>query len=447
MDKLKKSIFILLIFLTACAPSSTKIEQSTNDYNIGGDTNFEEFSPSEVIVVDGLEQSNKASKETIDSIYKYNLTEDEKTVFNHILKGIERMDGEISIPINISEDKLRLIMRILILDNPQLYYLDREYSYNVLDEKLSSISPKYILDEKQKTDADRNLSEYKNTLTDEKTQYEVIDEVVSRSFSGLRFTSPVDAIDYSSYNWINNLKTTYIETSLEGINQAMVLQLREQGVEASIIYGELITDNFIFDKYQSLRKDNGQFIESVSGDTSKKVSIDTSRMYSWVIVKINNSWYHVDLQNMLAINQIGEADYELDFSQNESNPFFLMNDSQASASKLFMKNEEILGVQPMADNENFTTNYRADKTFNDIESSAIFTELNDKLLMQTNTNKKSSSFLLYISSTDIYESTSSMMSILISNFSTKNKDNAMKSYQIWDLPYAQTIFLYDVIYK
>lgn len=408
----------------------------------------------------GIEKSLLLENKPVDSHYKTILSQENQEIYDGLTSAIYNMSVDYIIDKPVDPESVRQMMRIILLDEPEFWYLKDYYTYQ-LDEYSNVVK---ITFNYQMSPDDRNRIENDyisinrriySDLGDAVTQFEQFETVLSRVMR--RKLQPYVEMEGFEGNFGNTILSIVSaeyevqEVSPQGLAKALNFYLRRSGIPSISVYGNYITNDF---KQAGLEYPTEDFVENVTVDGSThSVKLNSDNVYVWNLVQLNGSWYHVDLyyntkiQEVInsALTSIGES---LN-SSSSSNAFELglnMSDKTAALGRLFYVNEEILGIQPMSRNNNF--NYVVQKGLPFVKTSSS-NELRAKIFQELNKNtfrNKPNKFTLTFEDADNYQQANEEIEAIIEDIES-GIGLSIKEYKSLQLTGSATILFYGIVYE
>lgn len=394
---MKKRFFILFLSLslfattlTGCAnnTSSTqsssviqfgditedKTEESTqqtqnNVTNISLPTYHESDLPSSIIKERNVEVN-------YTSYYYDQLESRLKIVYDQLVIAIKEFQPEVALTKKITPEELQLIFNMLYLDTPNLMQLDSSYMYMVDDTGyVYIVGLQYLMSETDYNAFYSSLEDKKSGLRKHNNDYQTEQTAIS-NLSSVKFNQ--NTYEYGEFTEsYEEIKKVIEEKKGNSIGIAKTLNyfFRTAGLESCVITGELVSNSF----YEGI--DNEKFIansglnafgdmESAYYEAQPTIDIKFADIYNegniyyvdnhysslwaWNAVKIDNSWYNVDLAYSSLINVANKRVlYDLG-----NNIFNNVPDLTMSQTRIWHDNEKTLGISPSCNSYGFQYSYR-----------------------------------------------------------------------------------------
>ena len=202
-----------------------------------------------------------SSKGSPNKAYYATLTNRQKYAYNAILNDIYSFPEEIEIP-EIESQDITEIFKALLLDNPDLYFLNRKCE--IIKRQLRTyFVPKYnctkAVYENMLSQTNEAIASFSQSLPQQKDDYETEKKIHDYLVDNCAYSMGDDSFEYSTaYGCLINHKA-----SCEGYSKAFKLIADSLGIECAMISGTVIS----------------------SGE-------ETAHM--WNLVKINSAYYHLD---------------------------------------------------------------------------------------------------------------------------------------------------------
>lgn len=194
---------------------------------------------------------------TKQSLFYYEqLSKEEKDVFDFIYLNIKNRKEKIEFEEPISINFLTKIVYILKFDCPEFYFLGDSFDYDVKGKKAVAYYPEYIIStkkyEKMQKEVDKIVEEIK-ILVEGKTEYEA--ELIIHNYIVQNCLYTIETTN------CNNLYGCLIEgkANCEGYSSAFMYLLRQVGIEATQVIGEINYNNEIIGHSWNLVKIDGEY--------------------------------------------------------------------------------------------------------------------------------------------------------------------------------------------
>lgn len=196
------------------------------------------------------------------NLYYYNqLSDSEKETFNYVYLSVQNRNKSIEFNPGINVNTLTKIVYILKFDCPEFFYLGNSFDYDIKGKEVITFYPEYIIKE----------NEYKEMMTEvEEIKNEILQKVEEMS----EYDTELYIHDYLTKNIVysttaencNNLYGALIsgEANCEGYSSSFMYLLRQAGIEATQVIGEI----------------------NYSGEITG---------HSWNLVKIDGEYYYTDV--------------------------------------------------------------------------------------------------------------------------------------------------------
>lgn len=311
-----------------------------------------------------------------ESYYKTQLSDKLQFAYSEIKNGYTEYKSDVILSKTITPEELFKIISILYMDEPTLFHIKPTYTYNI-DEggyvyKVGlSYSMTLATYETYKTELNANmLSMYNSVLSDvgkvdlktadsgtianaEITEYAAINYVLESLFKG-RYLS------IQSQTSSNGSVSSYLdrEYSSHSVSKYLSAILRYLGVESSTTLGVFTNDELnqaltpsdapiaTYSDVSKMTKYNG---------SSYSVSLDYSGYVAWNLVKINDSWFNIDV----AMNHMIGSANELTINTLQEPLTYLINDYTISSTRMSYQSECMLGQSPICSSIEFLYSYRS----------------------------------------------------------------------------------------
>lgn len=245
--------------------------------------------------------------------YYEQLSDEEKKVFNYIYLGIKARKSKIEFENPISIDELTKFVYIIKFDCPELYYLGNSFDYDIKNKKVITYYPDYIISEKKYNKMQEEISSVVSEikiLVKDKTEYDA--ELIVHNYIVENCVYDIEA------NNCNNLYGALIEgkANCEGYSSAFMYLLRQIGIEATQVIGEINYNN-----------------ETIG--------------HSWNLIKINGDYYYTDIcwDDLEETPEYSSIDYHY--------AFFNLTYDEITQTRDISKNIEYLGEIPKTEATKF----------------------------------------------------------------------------------------------
>lgn len=420
-----------------------------------------EDTPNGEVDGNGIEMSLEFKNEEVLSHYRTTLTSEGQLVYDGIANAIRTMVSEYLISVPIDPDQIQHIMRVILLDEPEFFYLRPAYSYE-LDESgnVSKVLFVYNMTIEKRNEFEVNLLKNARSVYAElnrnngqkltEIQYveQILDKMSSYSFEEFVEISEFDGNVGDTILPIVSAYTNSNQVTQQGMTKMMNYYLRKAGIQSIAVYGKYIATDF--SNFGGNAK-NGELNQVIQENGNQyTVTIDASNLYVWNMIQLNQNWYHFDvyyrnkfkhyLQDFRRNN--GEANYQI---QN----FYMglgLSDYSASLGRLFYVNEDILGIQPMARNNRFNLMFRKQNPFIlDTPSNQLRPVVIEEIINKAMKDRPRV-FSVTFESPENFQQVFEEMSIII-NEVEQIENIKVKSYQVLKLEGADTLVIYNLIYE
>lgn len=414
----------------------------------------------------GLAISPDISGEQLESYYKTSFTPTEQQVYDGVFQAIDTMANEYIISHAIQPETLQRIMRVMLIDVPDFFYLEPNYSYKVSDDNtVQSIQMNYRMTTEQRKELYQSLNFRTFGGGASRTENEYLRNVF-RSISSPYGTSYTfeenEDFEEIEGNFANTIiPITYgkgnIQVTPIGFAKTLNFYLQRAGVQSLTVLGEFTATDYSDLEIENVP--NNTISESVAvddEDSSKmNVTVSADDVYAWNLVQIDSNWYHLD--NFYA-NRVPDVllrertDSVRGFLTNEIENYglgFLMSDLTASYSRRFYETEEWLGILPVAYNNLF---YRIVQNQNpyitQVDSTALQTMVVNEILTKVYANQSSfpASFLISFEDGDnmqqVYEEASVILEMIENQIGT-----TFANYNIEKLNGSTTLLFNYLTYR
>lgn len=404
-----------------------------------------------------LEASDKLDLEPKTSYYVSSYDEKEKLVFDELCQKISDCESEINITRNLTQEQLKQMMNVMLIDMPEYFNLASSYSYSLdTNDNVSKVYPTYTMN---KEDYKKALEEFDSNATNtlnslkEKTQYdaeiEIVKKIINANLS-TTLTPTEKTYSFEEYAFSGNSATTLFGNLLYRYNNSISMSklftyyCRKLGLEASCVIGE-ITDNALKatygGDYKAFKTPEKAITISKNGSKTT-VSVDYDSFYCWNIIKINNNWYHTDLYYQSVLDTYLNDTYS-DFTDTLYS-FINMPDAFASNSRLYYYNESVLGMLPSCTSQVFQYSYRNGAYFPDYNSSQMAVAINS--LITSITSSETKSFALQMANQKTYDLFLDNFDKLLSQYNENNKQ-LVRNYEIVENKASYSIIVLNINYN
>lgn len=324
-----------LILLGACG---NKAANNSGNSNSGVSLNFNgQYSA----------RNNKESGPLV-SFYRNNLNGNQQKLYDDVLETIKQHRTSYLLATSLPKEEVQQVMAIVFMDNPDLFFVDKKYQYSVNDEgKIKNLTFSY-----------NKTKEEEQAITDQLEKSAQLGEINMNELTPVKLASMFNSFNASKFvaepttlgDVSGRIDTVNINN--QTLSNFIVFALRRNKIPASIVYGENINSS-----YSNLPDafDNGNVTDSGS-----EVVFNTSKIYSWVIVRIKEEYFHFDIwMNEFFKNYVHDkTGFEVNY-----NPFLGMTDEQAANSRLMDVGRQYLGTSEYADTPEKTMLYNTDASY------------------------------------------------------------------------------------
>lgn len=308
----------------------------------------------------GKEIQQTIHLEPLENSYYWSLLKPEhQQSTQEIKEALRQQADEVLMTTAIAIPEFKKIMRIIWLDEPEFFYLNKKVAFEVDEQQLvRKIAFEYSTKDREWIKTVQDTA--KKTVTalregsDTGKNYSIVQalkEVFPQTATLCLENSDNPQINPSTISFIHEKRKPCF--SPEGIKNWYVYHLRALGINAFSIYGQQTSS--VYENSPIPLPERGKFVEEYQLTGQSGVyQVDSSQLLPWLLVQINQDYYHFDpFYNYYITNDVlnQEAVFEgLSF----------VNDSLMSVSKLYYMNDELLGIAPHADSHQFTHSFRKD---------------------------------------------------------------------------------------
>jgi hypothetical protein len=292
--------------------------------------------------------------ETKTSYYKAQLSTRQTRAFDAIYNTAENYRTNVVFESSqyVTPSELNNIMNIIYLDCPEIFYLDTAYEYMTnMDGYVTNVYLSYSMSEesvqsmktKLANDKPEILSMRKNNNNEYKLIKEVVESVGNDGFKQVSLKSD-GSYNKSCMNPFSNSELNSI-----GKSKQIIYKLRMLGIDCAIVLGEPVStelpdDIELVTDYMKFKE------ESTTEDGLYSVTMNYSVYWGWVVAKIDDEWYNIDVTYSYLIK-----------SNNNLIPekmLYFVPDRVLSQTRLFYMNEDILGISPSCTDNQYEYAYR-----------------------------------------------------------------------------------------
>jgi hypothetical protein len=457
MKNIKRIALILtfstiLTSLTACGqPVIDKVQEQGIISSVELDKAEEEDTITPTYDINSIEDSTKIIDFIEkDSYYKQFLDTRNMIAYNEIKDALNNYKTEVLLSKNITAEELFKIMTIMYLDDPIMfqmktqydYYLDsNEYVYKVnLYYSMSEISYKSSLD-RIKNDLLKNYSFVTGELENNATEYATYQLILKNYLEIMPNTK-----DYGTTveDFLNGKRTNH------SFSKYFALVCRYLGLDTTIIIGKYTNDNLS----DILTKDSGFNISSYEDIKNKYTTVtdeEGSKRYTvkynfdnyvmWNLVKINDSWHHLD--HMTGSYIAGNDANFLNLKSNSSMLHYV-NDYTISMSRIYYYNDILLGSTPLCDSNQFQTSYRNNQYLLSHTEEQMLTFLTSTV--QILQSRKTKSIIYQFEDEETYNYFLNNFDMVVKTYNNSTIDQII-NYRIGEFRETLTIVINDFKYK
>lgn len=392
-------VLVVLLLVSGCTKDTPTVYQNMRaDSEIGALRAPNK--DSEIVFVNGQEQSVPAGTPYENSYFCDSFSEAEQSLYETLKDNYKAGVTEIELAMDVTAEELRRVIRIILLDEPAFFYIEKRYEFSMRGDYVdhvrlfyrTEISEIVLLQDEYKGYMAKSMvvgkSEFATTtaLCEEMLDKNRLDEAVSDP----AFKETLSDTVYGAV-----LRGAAIGN--EGVAKLLTALLRASGVETMTVYG-VLTNNEMKEYGYAMTDSRNPEIVTLKEDDYYQVQMDTSDLYAWNLVRLNNKWYHIDMTyNMLVHN----AERMKPFASLKLMPFFCLSDEQAASSRNFYPTEALLGIQPMAESRNFIWAYRKGAPY--IASSSkpmLATNIKEQVALQLHAGAEN--ILIQFADTELY---------------------------------------------
>ena len=457
MKNIKKIALVLtlsmiLTSLTACGqPVIDKVNEQGVISSVELDRADEEDTITPIYDINSIEDSTKIIDFVEkDSYYKQFLDARNIIAYNEIRDAFNNYKTEVLLSKNITAEELFKIMTIMYLDDPMMiqmktqydYYLDtNEYVYKVnLYYSISEISYKSSID-KIKNDLLKSYSLITTELENNPTEYNAYELILKKYIETMPNTK-----DYGTTvsDFMDRKYTTH------SFSKYLALTYRYLGLDTTVVIGKYTND----DLSQVLTKDSGFDITSYEDVKNKYTTVtdeEGNKRYTvkynfdnyvmWNLVKINDSWYHLDHLTGAYISG-NDANF-LNLKENSSILHYV-NDYTISMSRIYYYNDVLLGSTPLCNSKQFQTSYRNNKYLLSHTEEQMLTFLTSTV--QILQSRKTKSIIYQFEDEETYNYFLNNFDMVVKTYNNSTVDQII-NYRIGEFRETLTIVVNDFKYK
>lgn len=407
----------------------------------------------------GVEMSLLLENKPLQSHYKEILSKENQEIYEGLTQAIHSMAVNYIIDKPVDPESVRQMMRIILLDEPEYFYLKDYYSYQ-LDEysNVVKISFNYQMSPEDRDVIENDYitanSSLYSSLEDGTTQLEQFELILGR-MDRMTIEPYVEREDFEGnlgHTFLPVVSSEYNSHAIspQGLSKALNFFLRKSGIPSISVYGNYVTNDFAIG---DITYPTGEFSEHVAVDGNiHNVSLDSNDVYVWNLVQINENWYHVDMFYNRKIKEVISSALAKngETSERTSNKGLElginMSDKATALGRMFFVNEEILGIQPMSRNNNF--NFVVRNSFPFIKQSPT-NELRAKINQELNKGIfqfKPNKFSLTFEDADNYQQANEELDAIIHDIEA-GVGVKIKEYKTLQLTGSATIYFYGIIYE
>mgnify|MGYP007022188851 CR=1 FL=1 len=472
----KAILIILLLALTLTGCKSEKPEYTGNKIIIQPAANVDEGSFK-------ISNISRPPSKTLFTPKEINLNEETTSVYFDSLSGVKQkiysdllntvsQGGTNFIPsqkLNASE--VKHLMRILLLDEPKAYAVNKVYHYNLNEDgSVANVILSYnkymnteVIEEEYtaltKEKRNNKYEDYtfatnhfvalsQSSVFDNKRLLVLYRQIIkelnpSMSTGEIESAAAAGLADFEEHIKDTALALKFTNKATEeAYAKAFSSKLRANGMKSASIYGERTSS---LDKSYSLaNKFSGLKETEEKTDNGIKVTLDSTGLNVWNMFLADNGWYNSDILLSKAIAEKISKEATKDIKPLLTTPLSLgMSDEQFALSKLSYHNEDVLGVNPMS-YDDLASSLRTGKDRIFIEGSSM-SRLSDDLArvvpnhMSAGNNK---GILVSFNQSDVFGYFILSQDILFDKFSKQKLINFSK-YDFILIPEIQSVYFYN----
>ena len=311
----------------------------------------------------------------VDVIYSYYaraLPKRSQIAYREILSAALNRRNTVNLTKSVSKSELEKIMNIMFLDTPEAFMLDTKYQYNIDSVgNVSSVNLYYSMSPETQAlyydEYTTQINVYAEQIRTSENTVEAVKSLAAnieiRPDYSLNPESFEDAGVSVKFKSLKNqplflMRSAGLSPNLIGIYKSYVAILREAGIDAAIMVGQLTNPEHYTGDLEYLGYNKDYIKEDVEG-SKVTVTCDYSRLYAWIKVCINKKWYNVDTYFPALDKSVNKNESIKNiYKENSRDLLFLVDDYLIAQSRIFYMNDELLGQSDPATGRTFQKYYR-----------------------------------------------------------------------------------------
>ena len=444
---------LLLTCLTACGNKQPQVINPNGEVDVSEEPNRTPQKEEHMPVYDykNLPASNFLEGKEIEiSYYASKLNERNMISYNEIYEAALTFQSEVVLSKKISPAALMQIMNIIYLDTPELFMLETIYEYDTESNgNVHKVYLKYNMTPEDYAAMNEvliqtlvmDISDFKYAETELEAELKIIEDLEGRLYTNKAF----EIEKFHSKDPLNSFFTLVRTQQGNHLAYAKLFThfCRKVGIESAVVVGELTNTDYA----KEIGLEIGQYktpeqaIQQTVEGTHVKGNIDYSNFYAWNIIKLNESWYHVDtlFPRLWLETKEDLRNLDIKFARTTLN----VDDYTISQSRLFHINEDLLGLIPECNNKIFQSLYREGRYFLNYNANQMVIAINDRL--DELVEFKYETILYQFGSEDTYDIFISTIDSTIKTYN-ENNSNVIQNYRIIENKETLSVVITGLIY-
>jgi len=310
------------------------------------------------------------------SYYKEQLMGNEKKAFDAIYNSASELYENVHLEREhyIEEDQMMKVMNIIFMDCPELFYLNSSYTYETVQEGTKEYVSKIYFNYSMSPDKIKSLL-YDNAKNKPK-------------YLGLRGNNDLNTINAvigeietpDKYNFNSTNMYDRYHSSIT-YSKLLCYWLRITGIDATVVLGDIVSDT-VTNQYIVQNKDEPFMLYTDDGHF-KTVTFNYDNYWCWPIVKIDDTWYHLDIMYNYLLSSI---------SMQPDKALWFAPDRLMSQTRLSYINEEILGIAPVCSEKGYQISYRNNYYILPHTEKEAIQRIKEEIIKAASTNKTAITF-------------------------------------------------------
>lgn len=288
--------------------------------------------------------------------FKSQLSEPAQRALEDIVNGMIEYRDYITLGTSVTEDELARIMNIILTNVPDVFHSDFSYKYDLnVSGYIKNFYPIYTMDYADYSRIKDGLERSLITQCTNKSvsEYDFLTGVYQRTYANsdiaaVQITEATDKNSLSKDAYISQTIAATTENSgkFTSLGAAKYIQYycNYMGIENMVVLGELIDNNY---NMQGIYLD--EKARTFESDNIYTVKMDLNNYHAWNIIRVGGLWVNCDAYLDSYLKGEDQCSY---------GSFLCVPDEVTRQTRLFQKNNELLGLTPSCTSNNFQYNAR-----------------------------------------------------------------------------------------